>query len=153
MESENKPLLIWPSRTPKSIPKKNVGPKSFPSIPASTWFFCVTFDVLLQKLCTVFTKSLKLRREMCQNMLRTVSGILYHVFIMHLPIVLSWRHFLYKMCTIFAKAHQKSHKKTTCWWEQKGNTWDQNSFWELIQGSQRAKLAGVHFQIQFLTPP
>ena len=57
MESENKPPLIWPSRTPKSITKKNVGPKSFPSFPASTWFFCVTFDVLLQKLCTFYTKN------------------------------------------------------------------------------------------------
>ena len=32
LEYENKPPLIWPSRTPKSIAKKNFGPKSFPSI-------------------------------------------------------------------------------------------------------------------------
>ena len=68
MESENKPPLIWPSRTPKSIPKKNFGPKSFPSIPASTWFLCVTFDVFLQKLCNILYNIYRNTAKNIQNL-------------------------------------------------------------------------------------
>ena len=32
-------LLSFASIDPKPIPKKNFGPKTFPSIPTSTWFF------------------------------------------------------------------------------------------------------------------
>ena len=97
MESENKPPLIWPSRTPKSIPKKNFGPKSFPS----------------KQVLAHFSSRFE---AFCKN------------------------------CAQYLQKHIESH---TCWWEQKGKTWDQNSVWELIQESQRAKLAGVYFQIQF----
>ena len=51
MENQNEPLLIRPSRTPKTNPKKNFCSKSLPTMGASTWFLCVTFYVCLQNLC------------------------------------------------------------------------------------------------------
>ena len=36
MENQKEPLLIRPSRTPKTNPQKNSCPKSFPTIGAST---------------------------------------------------------------------------------------------------------------------
>ena len=57
MENQNEPLLIRPSRTPKTNPKKNFCSKSLPTMGASTWFLCVTFSVCLQNLCKKFEKS------------------------------------------------------------------------------------------------
>ena len=51
MENKNEPLLIRPSRTPKTNPQKNFCSKSSPTMGASTWFLCVNFYVLLQSLC------------------------------------------------------------------------------------------------------
>ena len=51
IENQKKPLLIRPSRTPKTNPKKNFCSKSLPTMGASTWFLCVTFYVCLQNLC------------------------------------------------------------------------------------------------------
>ena len=48
MENQNEPLLIRPSRTPKTNLKKKNCSKSLPTMGASTWFLCVTFYVCLQ---------------------------------------------------------------------------------------------------------
>ena len=44
MENQKKPLLIRPSRTPKTNPDKNFCPQSFPSMGASTWLSSCDFS-------------------------------------------------------------------------------------------------------------
>ena len=79
MEYENKPPLIWPSRIPKSIAKNNFVPKSFLSIPASTWLFCVTFDVLLQNCAQFLLKASNLEEKCAKTCLEhfLVSHIMF----------------------------------------------------------------------------
>ena len=50
MENQNEPLLIRPSRTPKTNPQKNFCSRSLPPM-VLLWFLCVTFYVCLQNLC------------------------------------------------------------------------------------------------------
>ena len=63
MENLNKPLLISPSGTPKTNPKKNFCPQSFPTIGTSTMAVhdCIPVisHVISQKNCTIYTKILQ----------------------------------------------------------------------------------------------
>ena len=63
MENQKEPLLIRPSRTPKTIPKKNFCSKSLPTMGASTWFLCVVFYVCLQSLCKSFGKAHEISQD------------------------------------------------------------------------------------------
>ncbi len=56
MENQNEPLLIRPSRTPKTNPQNNFCPKSFPTIGASTWLYSCDFCVTFKKIVTILTK-------------------------------------------------------------------------------------------------
>ena len=62
MENLNDPLLIRPSRTPKTNPKKNFCSKSLPTMGTSTWFLCGLF-MCVCKVCEknhkFFTKTRK----------------------------------------------------------------------------------------------
>ena len=82
--------------TPKTIPKKNFGPKSFPSIPASIWYFFVTSQVFLKKKkCTIFTET---QNKSIQNLTKRgarcmwmVSSCIHTTLCQHE--MLSWRFF------------------------------------------------------------
>ena len=49
MENQNKPLLIRPSRTPKTNSKKNFCSKSLPTMGTFTWFFLCDFLCVFAK--------------------------------------------------------------------------------------------------------
>ena len=138
MENQNEPLLIRPSRTPKTNPKKNFCSKSLPTMGASTWFLYVTFYVCLQNLCKKSLTCHKNQVKVTQNQAQVMQGSCecFHVPIISIFAVL--KRFCVN-CAKFLRNHMKNHRNTIMYWrQQQGKTEDKNSFWYLFQGSQRA---------------
>ena len=110
MENQNEPLLIRPSRTPKTNPKKNFCSKSLPTMGASTWFLCVNFYVLLQSLCKNSQTCHKNLLKVTQNWAKVNARLKW---MLSCPIHINLGCFekvLWKLCKIFEKSHEKSQE-------------------------------------------
>ena len=101
MENQNAPLLIRPSRTPKTNPKKNFCSKSLPTMGASTWFLCVILQSLCKNSHTYHKKPVKSSTKLGKSQ-RKAHFYNFWLFC--------------ENCAKFLESHMKNHLKLIMYW-------------------------------------
>ena len=115
MENQKKPLLIRPSRTPKTIPNKNFCPQPFPSMGTSTWLSFCDFSCDFSKICTIFTKPFQNNQDLYEWDMKAFIWALHWLWPNFVYFLAGFQVKFVNVYTNFAEAHQNSHTKTMCW--------------------------------------
>ena len=145
MENQNEPLLIRPSRTPKTNPKKNCCSKSLPTMGASTWFLCVNFDVLLQSLCKHSQTWPKNLLKVTQNWAKVNARLKW---MLSCPIHINLGCFE----KVLWKSHEKSQKLNHVLVPIEGKDWGQKFLLGIFLGVLEGLINRSFFWFSILTP-
>ena len=151
MENQNEPLLIMPSRTPKTKPKRNFCSKFLPTMGASTWFLCDFLCVFAKFVQKILNLSQKLGKSHTKPSagdarLKWMLPCSNHINFCSIKEVLC------KLCKIFEKSHEKSQEYNHVLTPIVGKDWGQKFLLVFVLGVPEGLINRGSFWFSIFTP-